>query len=152
MLPTICAMCPQKIITRAKVHLKCNFVNKSALFPQAAPCPFSILGRTLLKQIKQIRITLMTMFKVTTSPPNEVRWSVPNDTELEWLLSCLFCTWLQCIRLCAWKKQLLTSKLDNCNEVGSQLPHNAHISMVSCLNNPGERNDVLEDSVHVQNV
>ena len=47
MLPTICAMCPQKIITRAKVPLKCNFANKSALFPQAAPCPFSILGRTL---------------------------------------------------------------------------------------------------------
>ena len=40
-------MCPQKIITRAKVPLKCNFANKSALFPQAAPCPFSILGRTL---------------------------------------------------------------------------------------------------------
>ena len=39
-LPTICAMCPQKIITRAKVPLKCNFANKSALFPQAAPCPF----------------------------------------------------------------------------------------------------------------
>ena len=48
MLPTICAMCPQKIITRAKVPLKCNFANKSALFPQAAPCPFSILGRTLV--------------------------------------------------------------------------------------------------------
>ena len=46
-MPSICAMCPQKIITRAKVPLKCNFANKSALFPQAAPCPFSILGRTL---------------------------------------------------------------------------------------------------------
>ena len=47
-LPTICAMCPQKIIMRAKVPLKYNFANKSALFPQAAPCPFSILGRTLV--------------------------------------------------------------------------------------------------------
>ena len=40
-------MRPQKIIHRAKVPVKCNFVHKSALFPQAAPCPFSILGRTL---------------------------------------------------------------------------------------------------------
>ena len=47
-------MCPQKIITRAKVPLKCNFANKSALFPQAAPCPFSILGRTLYNTV-QIR-------------------------------------------------------------------------------------------------
>ena len=39
----------------------------------------------------------------------------------------------------------------NCNEVGSQLPHNAHISTVSCLINPGERNYVLEVSVRLQN-
>ena len=26
-----------------------------------------------------------------------------------------------------------TSKVDNCNEVGSQLPHRAHISRASCL-------------------
>ena len=45
-------MCPQKIITRAKVPLKCNFANKSALFPQAAPCPFSILGRTLVVNVR----------------------------------------------------------------------------------------------------
>ena len=44
MLPTICSMCPQKIIMRAKVPLKCNFANKSALFPQAAPCPFQSLA------------------------------------------------------------------------------------------------------------
>ena len=50
-LPTICAMCPHKIIPRAKVPLECNFANKSDLFPQAAPCPFSILGRTLLVSI-----------------------------------------------------------------------------------------------------
>ena len=48
-LPKICAMHPQKIIPRTKVPLKCNFANKSALFPQVAPCPFSILGRTLYK-------------------------------------------------------------------------------------------------------
>ena len=40
------------MIPRAKVPLKCNFVNKSAHFPQAAPCPFSILGRTLHSQGK----------------------------------------------------------------------------------------------------
>ena len=45
-----------------------------------------------------------------------------------------------------------TSKLDNCNDVGSQLPHRAHISRASCLKNPGERNDILEFCVHVQNV
>ena len=46
----------------------------------------------------------------------------------------------------------LTSKLDNCNEVGTQLPHSAHISTASCLNDSGERNDVLEVSVRIQNV
>ena len=50
------------------------------------------------------------------------------------------------------KVRLPTSKLDNYNEVGSLLPHNAHISTASCLNNPGERNDVLEVSVCIQNV
>ena len=28
---------------------KCNSARESALFPQAAPCPFSILGRTLCR-------------------------------------------------------------------------------------------------------
>ena len=37
-----------------------------------------------------------------------------------------------------------TSKLDNCYEVGSQLPQRGQISRASCLKNPGERNDVLE--------
>ena len=36
----------------------------------------------MFKQIKQIRITLMTMFKVDPSPPKE-RQSVSNDAELE---------------------------------------------------------------------
>ena len=40
--------CPQNVIPRAKVPSKCNSARESALFPQAAPCPFSILGRTLL--------------------------------------------------------------------------------------------------------
>ena len=35
------------------------------------------------------------------------------------------------------------SRLDNCNEVGSQLPHIARISRASCLKNPAERNGVL---------
>ena len=34
----------------------------------------------------------------------------------------------------------------------SQLPHNAHISTASYLNNPGERNDVIEVNVRVQNM
>ena len=46
--PQFVQLCPQKIISRVKVPLKCNSANKSALFPQAARCPFSILGRTLL--------------------------------------------------------------------------------------------------------
>ena len=55
-------------------------------------------------------------------------------------------------RVVCLKVRLPTSKLDNCNEVGSQLPHNAHISTASCLNNPCGQNDVLEVSVRVQNV
>ena len=35
-----------------------------------------------------------------------------------------------------------TSKLDICNEVGSQLPHRADISRSACLKAPGERNYV----------
>ena len=42
--------------------------------------------------------------------------------------------------------------LDNCNKVGIQLPHDAHISTASCLNNTGEQNDVLVVSVREQNV
>ena len=65
MLPTICAMCPQKIITCVKVPLKCNFANKSALFPQAAPCPFSILGRTLActQSVDNLFHTLMVLWE-----------------------------------------------------------------------------------------
>ena len=37
---------------------------------------------------------------------------------------------------------LLPSKVDNCNEGGSQLPHRAHISRASCLKNPAEPNDI----------
>ena len=41
-----------------------------------------------------------------------------------------------CLVLCALRKvRLLTFKVDNCNEVGSQLPHRTHISRASCLNN-----------------
>ena len=39
--------CPHNAIPRAKVPSRCNSARESALFPQAAPCPFSILGRTL---------------------------------------------------------------------------------------------------------
>ena len=116
--------------------------------PGFRPC--IIILTHILKQIKQMRITSMTMFKVNTSQPNEERKSVSNDAELESLLYCVFSSWLlQCLGLCGWKVRLLTSKLDNCNEVGS---HEAHISTASCLNNPGERNDVLVGSVRVQNV
>ena len=39
-LPTSCAMFPQKIIPRAKVPLKCNFANKIALFSSSSTMPF----------------------------------------------------------------------------------------------------------------
>ena len=45
--------------------------------------------------------------------------------------------------LCALKVRLLPSKVDNCIEGGSQLPHRAHISRASCLKNPAEPNDIL---------
>ena len=108
----------------------------------------------MLKQVKQIRITLMTMLKVNPSPPNEVDRSTLICTQRRGTrVIVVFCMWiLQCIGLCASNVRLLTSKLDNCNEVGSQLPHSARISTASCLNNQGERNDVLEVSVRVQNV
>ena len=51
MLPTISAVCPRNIVPRAKVPSKCKSSNKSALFPQAAPCPISILGRTLYNTV-----------------------------------------------------------------------------------------------------
>ena len=51
----------------------------------------------------------------------------------------------------------VTFTLVNGNEVGtelsgSQLPLRSHISRSSCLKNPGERNDVLESSIRLQNV
>ena len=57
--------------------------------------------------------------------------------------------WLFILRVASWlmlralKVRLPTSKVDNCNEVDSQLPHRAHISRASCLKNPAEQNDVL---------
>ena len=48
--------------------------------------------------------------------------------------------------------RLLHSKVDNCNEDGSQLPHGAHISRASCLKKPAEPNDILVFSARVQNV
>ena len=52
-----------------------------------------------------------------------------------------------CLVLCEGATPDVTSTLVNCNELGSQLPHRSHISMSSCLKNPGERNDVLEPSI-----
>ena len=46
----------------------------------------------------------------------------------------------------------MPSKVDNCNEGGSQLPHRAHISKASCLKNPAEPNDILVFSARVQNM
>ena len=54
--------------------------------------------------------------------------------------------------LCALKVRLLPSKVDNCNEGGSLLPHRAHISRASCLKNPAGPNDMLVFSARVQNV
>ena len=99
----------------------------------------------MFKQIKQIIITSMTMFKVNHSPPNKAC----NDAEHGGSVGCLFCV-ASSLVLCALRKvRLPTSKVDNCNEVGIQLPHRTHISRASCLNNPTERNDVLVFSVRV---
>ena len=42
-----------------------------------------------------------------------------------WLFILRVASWLV---LCALKVRLLPSKVDNCNEGGSRLPHRAHIS------------------------
>ena len=57
-----------------------------------------------------------------------------------WLCILRVASWLV---LCALKVRILPSKVDNCNEGGSQLPHRAHISRASCLKNPAEPNDIL---------
>ena len=53
------------------------------------------------------------------------------------------------LRECATPE--VTSTPENCNEVGSQLPHRTLISRSSCLKKPGERNDVLEFSIRLRN-
>ena len=57
-----------------------------------------------------------------------------------------------CLVLCECATPEVTSTLVNCNEVGSQLPHRTLISRSSYLKKPGERNDVLEFSIRLQNV
>ena len=59
---------------------------------------------------------------------------------------------VSCFVLCECATSEVTSTLVNCNEVGSQLPQRTLISRSSCLKNPGERNDVLEFSIRLQNV
>ena len=72
----------------------------------------SLLLTNMLKQIKQIRITLMMMFKVYTSPPNEV--GLP--------LICMQRRGTQgrvalfILRMASCFVLLLTSKLANCNK------------------------------------
>ena len=55
-------------------------------------------------------------------------------------------------RIVCFEGATLPSKVDNCNEGGSQLPLRAHISRASCLKNPGpaEPNDILVFSARVQ--
>ena len=72
------------------------------------------------------------------------RYATTRNTGECWLFILHVAFW---IVLCALKVRLLTSKVDNCNEVGSQLPHRAHISRASCLKNPAVRNDALVFSV-----
>ena len=43
----------------------------------------------------------------------------------------------------------LPSDVENWNEIGSQLPHRAHISRASCLKNPAEPNDILVFSARI---
>ena len=57
-----------------------------------------------------------------------------------------------CLVLCECATSEVTSTLVNCNEVDSQLPHRTLISRSSCLKKPGERNDVLQFSIRLQNV
>ena len=66
-----------------------------------------------------------------------------------WLFILHVASWLV---LCGLKVRLLPSKVDNCNEGGSQLPHRDHISRASCLKNSTEPNDILVFSARVQNV
>ena len=87
-----------------------------------------------------IRITLMTMFKVNPTLICNDAEHGPTVTRDYWLFILRMASWLV---LCALKVRLLPSKVDNYNEVGSQLPHRAHISRASCWKKPAERNDVL---------
>ena len=64
----------------------------------------------------------------------------PTVTGDCWLCILRVASWLV---LCALKMGILPSKVDNCNEGGSQLPHRAHISRASCLKNAAEPNDIL---------
>ena len=76
-------MCPQKIITRAKVPLKCNFANKSALFPQAAPCPFSILGRTLADALDKARYFVLGCEDLIVAVDHKPLLKISGDRSLE---------------------------------------------------------------------
>ena len=53
---------PSENNSACEVPLKCNFANKRSLFedffPQAVPCPFSILGRTLSTAIASLAVSL----------------------------------------------------------------------------------------------
>ena len=53
---------PSENNSACEVPLKCNFANKRSLFedffPQAVPCPFSILGRTLSTVIANLAVSL----------------------------------------------------------------------------------------------
>ena len=62
--------------------LKCNFANKSALFPQAAPCPFSILGRTL-----QLKLTFDNNNDFQESVTCEITTTVPG---VSLLFACVY--------------------------------------------------------------
>ena len=61
-------------------------------------------------------------------------YPVCNDAEhgglLVFIVRATVASWLV---LCTLKARLATSNVDNCNKVGSQLPHRAHISRASCL-------------------
>ena len=52
-------MCPHNAIPRAKLPSRCNSARESALFPLAAPCPFSILGRTLHTRANDVKVMIV---------------------------------------------------------------------------------------------
>ena len=115
----------------------------------------TIILTHMFKQIKQIRTPDARLTKWSTgnlyaTSRNMGWWGVTRVIEALFILR--VASLGSCLVLCECATSEVTSTLVNCNEVGSQLPHRTLISRSSCLKKPGERNDVLEFSIRLQNV